>query len=913
MIVASAATCYIALACVLAGADAYDPFTGADEVLRFSFENAPERPYDGDRDFDGSPDDWSRRKGDGFPAYVKAGIDRTRGFNSPQSLRVDVNGGQLTLYSPLNELVGRIDSRHAYVFQGCIRTQLLQNDAALLSVSFLNHKRQRVQRFLSQPVNGTHEDWQTVEIGPVTPREDVRFVVIGCHLVHGKKMDVQGAVWFDELWLGRLPQLSLVSNFQTHFKHPQAPILIESRVSGLDAGRDYKIAFRMEGSDGKIVDQVTRPLEADATREEDRDELETVPRPPEQWQLPPQDYGYYRVHASLYRDEELIVERETSFAVMDLVDSQHESGEFGWSVEDDVFDIDHEGLSDVAAQSGINWIKLPLWKSVTGQDSGHAGRVSRMLDQLVQKRIAPIGVLSDPPDELRSRFARDWSGVSELFTMPPHFWSPSLDQVVAKYSSHVRHWQLGGERDVSFVGMTRLGDTIESVRREINRIGRDAHVGLHWDWDSPLPTRSELPRTFLSLDRRMHSSGPLDDAELTERLRQSAETEIPRWVLLEPLGKSHPEQIRGADLVKRMVAAKIGGAQGIFAADVFDQEHGLLKPNGAPALLFLPWRTTALALQGTELLGSMTMPGGSHNYVFAREGEAVVILWNSEPATEKIYLGERVEMIDIWGVKRRARVDRETGQQIIPVTHIPLILRGCSEPVARWRQAVQFEKGRLPSAHAVHRDQLLGRNTFSQGVSGEIKLNLPRDWEGEPAQWTTALSLGEPFRLPTNLTLPANASLGKVDLSIDFDISAERQYKFRVYRPYEVGLDDVKLFIIEERLPDDTLRVEQVIVNNTDPLEVLNFECSLFLLGRKRKTKTVIKLERETSRKEFLFPNATELLDKPARLRVEQTDGPRVLNKQWVVGEEWHDADAPSGSPAAQPNVGTAPSENVLR
>jgi hypothetical protein len=285
------------------------------------------------------------------------------------------------------------------------------------------------------------------------------------------------------------------------------------------------------------------------------------------------------------------------------------------------------------------------------------------------------------------------------------------------------------------------------------------------------------------------------------------------------------------------------------------------------------------------------MPGGSRNYVFAQEGEAVVVLWNPEPVVEDFYFGENVQLVDMWGVTRPAKINPDTRCQLIEVTDTPLILRGCSETVARWRMNVKFAKGRLPSAHAAHRESVLGRNTFSQGVSGEARLNLPRDWEAEPADWKIPLSVGEEFNLPTNLTLPANASLGQVMLSIDFDISAERQYKFRVYIPYEVGLDDVKLHVTEERLPDDTLRVEQVIVNDTQPLEVLNFQCSLFVLGRKRKTTYVIKLEHGENRKEFLFPGAAELRGKAARLRVEQINGPRVLNKKWVVGEEWESGD----------------------
>ena len=81
---------------------------------------------------DGNPDDWTRRKGPGFPNYVESRIDRHHGQHERASLRINANGGLATIYSPVNERVGRIDALHSYVFEGFVRTQWLQHDAALI-------------------------------------------------------------------------------------------------------------------------------------------------------------------------------------------------------------------------------------------------------------------------------------------------------------------------------------------------------------------------------------------------------------------------------------------------------------------------------------------------------------------------------------------------------------------------------------------------------------------------------------------------------------------------------------------------------------------------------------------------------------------------------------------------------------
>lgn len=134
MILSSLVTCYLAL---LSGL----PIDGnlvedTLPVITYSFETKE------DRDFDDQPDDWSRRKGPGYPRYVDVSIDRNFGHLGQQSLHFKVNGGHATVYSPPE----KIDSDHAYVFRGFIKTQRLKNDAALISLSFLDHKRQRVQK-----------------------------------------------------------------------------------------------------------------------------------------------------------------------------------------------------------------------------------------------------------------------------------------------------------------------------------------------------------------------------------------------------------------------------------------------------------------------------------------------------------------------------------------------------------------------------------------------------------------------------------------------------------------------------------------------------------------------------------------------------------------------------------------------
>ncbi|MEZ6044446.1 MAG: hypothetical protein R3C11_02450 [Planctomycetaceae bacterium] len=114
-----------------------------------------------------------------------------------------MNGGDFACYSPFNKSA-HINPLYSYVFEGWVKTEGLQNSAAIISINLVNSKRQSVQRYLSQPITGTWSEWQKIQIDPILPRDDVSFVFIGLHVVNQRTKDIRGTVWFDSLhWQNR--------------------------------------------------------------------------------------------------------------------------------------------------------------------------------------------------------------------------------------------------------------------------------------------------------------------------------------------------------------------------------------------------------------------------------------------------------------------------------------------------------------------------------------------------------------------------------------------------------------------------------------------------------------------------------------------------------------------------------------
>ena len=844
-------------------------FDNASEVDRFSFEPNEEDPNNYLQ-----PANWSRRRGPGFPPYVRAIIDRKTAFHGRQSLLVELNGAQFAYYSPLRE----VDGDHSYVLRGRIRSKGLNNDAAMISVSLLDATRKRVQRTLSLPVTGQHDNWVAVEIGPFRPGPDVRFLVVGCHIAQGEKTDVRGQVWFDDLWLGSMPLLELWQGSGLHFLQPNEKIKIHAHARGLAAGQPHRLHLRLEDSAGEVLEKVDFDLNADSETAS-----RTDPQRPILWDLPAFPNGFYRVQATLVRGGATVLAKETSFVVMDSAPAIS-AGEFGWSVGLGPGELELGELAEIASRSGVNWLKLPLWSAGYAEQKSDLARskMTQFLDQLEYHKITLVGMLNDPPPQLTDKYAHQWVGISKIFTQPRDFWFPSLEPIVARHSFRIHHWQLGGELDDSFVGLTALPQTLTAVKNEFDHIGHDARIGFHWKWNHPFPSVPKSAESFLSIGALPW----LDSDELRANLEQSRGSSLARWVLVAPQARSEqPATIRAAELARQMLAAKLGGADAIFAANPFDPERGLLRADGSPTEMYLPWRTVALALKGASYLGQFEMARGSPNAVFERGHEMIVVIWNSQPTTEADYFGEQAEAVDLWGQRQRLAIDPTTQVQTIQVGTTPLIIRGCSAPVAKWRLAVKYDKGRVSSESGQHEEAIVGVNTFPQGLTGNVRVHFPAGWELDPVQWPLHAGTGEKFKLPMLLTFPRGASLGEFRTWIDFEVAADRPYKFRVNLPYRVGLGDVDLKVVSRRLPDGRLEVEQRIINNTDPLEILEFNCSLSIPGEIRLRRLVTRLGKGEDKQIYIVPNSNALRG-DLMLRAEQVDGLRVLNFKFRVEEE---------------------------
>jgi hypothetical protein len=941
-----------------------------------------------DKNFDQWPDGWTRRQGQGFPHYVSI---KTAKYPSPQDdrcLRIDLDGGAAAAYSPPIE----VDSLFGYVLEGYLKTEGLDHDRAYFSVTLLDAQRHRLETFYSEKVRQT-PGWKKLRLGPISPGSaDARLAIIGLHVQPQSREDLKGTVWFDDIWLGRLPRLALTTTGAYNLFDQAEQVEVNCVVSGFvdgDSGRSVTLQLedvlgheltrverrlgtlpadpsaaaspsdggrqKADGERGKAagvrrtgggglgtsgsdigaypthpatsafafhLEPVAFRVEPAAMRLEPaavpsqpaalrfeaptfRAEPATLPSEPAAligkaaWHPPLPGPGFYLVRATLKGRRGLVLRQELSLAVFDQQETPA-AGEFGWTLPRGDQPLPLTMLSRLICQAGINWVKYPLWYDPQRGDELIEDLVT-FGERLGQHGIALVGLLqspsagawgdpsasgSPPPgpavggpygplQETSEQYpAEGRVTAAAVFAADPKSWYLSLEPVMARLATRVRWWQLGDDKDTSFVDCPNLAGKIARVKAELDRIGRDVNLGLAWSWINELPQAAEgkAPWRFVSLS----ADPPMTPLELATYLDASQKAKLRRWVVIEPLPKDdYPVEVRATDLLRRMIAAKIHGADAAFCPDPFSTQRGLMNDDGTPGELLFTWRTVARTLGGATYLGSIQLPQGSPNQIFARGDDMVMVVWNDKPTEEIIYLGEDVRQIDLWG--RSIRPAEQGHRQVIRVGRLPTLVTGIHGAITRWRLDFSLGQERIPSiSNRPHPESFRLQNHFARGVVGRATLVAPEDWKLSPRQTTFWLGDGEQFSQDFGITLPQNASSGRQPLRVDFEVEAERSYRFSVYRHIDVGLGDVYIEIATRLNDQGELEVEQRLINRSDG--PVSFRCQLFAPQRRRLYTQIIGLRPGRDEQIYRLPDGKDLLGQTLWLRADEIGGPRVLN-----------------------------------
>jgi hypothetical protein len=846
-------------------------YPAAVEIFHCTFDST------WDRDFDLWPDRWTRIHGPGFPHYVGVKIQEEGPGPKQRSVQIHLDGGGGAAESPPNAIPAR--ALFNYVLEGAIKTKDLKYDRAYFSVTFLDENQKPLETLQSEKVH--QESWKRLRLGPFSPQqESARSAVIGIHLEPkspGKREDLHGMAWFGDIWLARLPKLVLGTGSPTGVFTDPAQIDITCTVSGF-LDRQTRVRFQVEDVFGQnvVTDEQTpslRPVPGEMAGLADRAEHRPLATGEIHWKPALPGPGFYRVRSMLAGSEKAPCEQVVTLVLVEPL-PVNEGSEFSWSLPHGDHPLPLPALATLVHHAGVRWLKYPLWYG-EGMGERQIDQFLAFTERLNSRGVEVVGILSRPQadggaaaDEPSALVAAD------VFAADPEKWQPVLEPLLTRVASQVHWWQLGHDRDTSFVGYPNLAVKVDQIRGALNRFGQDMNLGIGWGWMNrppPVPGKT-APWRFLNLS----TDPPLTEDELGTYLDGTADAKTERWVVMEPLPRSkYPVQVRAADLVRRIVAAKIHKAQGICVPDPFDEERGVMQADGTVGELFLAWRTAALLLGGGRYLGSLQLPHGSRNQVFAHADGAVMVVWNDRPTDETLYLGENLRQYDLWG--RSTIPLRRPQGQVLKVDRQPTFVTGLHEAVARWRMDFALDHDQLPSIFGQgHENSFRLKNSFRQEVSGRVLLVVPEGWRVSPKQTNFHLGPNEELQQAFQISLPSDTAAGQHDIRIDFDIQADRPYQFSAYRRLIVGLGDISIQVRTQLDSRGELEVEQRLSNETG--RRVNFRCLLFAPARRRQRFDLVDLPPGLSVHVYRLGDGKELIGRTLWIRAEEVGGPRVFN-----------------------------------
>jgi hypothetical protein len=858
----------------VAAADSQSRHPDAVEVFRCDFS----RPWD--VNYDDWPDKWQRVFGPTLPQYVTIALEPDQVGEGGECLVVHGNGGGALVQSPC----ASVSDKFSYKVETRLRVTDMRYARAQVRLEFCDENKQVLQVAAGDWFTAT-KGWVNSHIGPINPADPrITLARVVLAVEPGARADLSGEVALDNVWMGRLPKMMVQTNSAFNVYTDKDEIEVSCDLSGI-LDSDPDILFELLDASSQRLENNRVQLEGRLINERRSKASEIIESAENQraayagvtsWRPPIRKHGFYRVRVTMETAEGRLKRDVINIALAPPLARSHR-GEFGWSLAGDDIPLGFDDLAKLLPRVAVHWVKLPVWYSQA--DSQRGDDFVLLAERLAAEDIEVVGVVDRPPadSELAAKLSPE-ALIAETMSMDSSSWLPLLDPVITRLSLRVRWWQFGSDYDSSLAMVRDLEGELAKLREKLFRFGQEVNLGIGWAWNQ-LPATSNAPTWEF---QQFMATPALTGEELGAYLGLPKREDIRRWVLIEPLSRrDYDLETRARDLVEQMLAGKIHGADAIFMAKPFDNDRGLMTERGEPGELLLPWRTTASLLGAAQYLGSMRLPGGSHNRTFQTpSGEVVMVLWSDEPTQEVVHLGDNVRVLDVWGRDRKP--EEHNGEQIIEVEPLPRFVVGVNPYIARWRMTAKFATNHVPSVFGeTHGNEIKIENTFPQGVGGTVELVAPEGWQISPSRIDFKLAAGESIARPFEIALPFDASSGHAPIRADFVVEADRQYRFSVFKQLTVGDDVVQLETTTRLEGDGSLIVEQRMTNHGDSL--IDFKCLLYAPGRRRQRTQVFRLGNSPDVKIYRYPDGAQLLGAELWLRAQEVDGSRVLNHRFIV------------------------------
>ncbi|MDP9174577.1 MAG: NEW3 domain-containing protein [Planctomycetota bacterium] len=833
------------------------------------------------------PMNWIKLQGPGLPSYVNGKLSDDRARTGEFSFKLELNGGSLVYrYDPL-EIPVRPGSH--YEVESFVQTTVLPHAKARMTAYFTDIDGHTLASSIVHSdlyaARADTGDWHKFVIDLTASDPKAAFLSIELELLQpsvyaptglGERalfdQDIRGAAWFDDITVSQVPQVILNTARPGNIFRRDDPLQVEVQVNDRFTD-DLAAQLVIRDATGAAVFQRSGALDMATAKTLGSQSKQA------QLDLPDLKAGWY--------DAELVMTSRGQFVgkqdlyLVRLADD-------GTSRPDPRFgviatDLPFEGwpqLPGILPLLSVGRVKLAVWNDAGDIVQADPAAFDSLLAQLESLHITPTACLTAlPPSIARQVGGSSWA---QLDKASPDLWQSELAFLVARHANHLDRWQFGADRDASlFVELPQMRRVYDQVYKEF--VGLVEKPDLAMPWPAWYDLSGNLPATIaLSVPPEvLPAQLPLYLQDIRSHAARNLSVSL--QVLDDRYGRE--EQIR--DLAQRVTYALAAGADRIDLPLPF-----MLRKEGdqlidEPLELFMVIRTLITQLAGAKFMGKVPIASNVEAFLFDRDGQGVLILWNrGGQASNKqlaLNLGDHPMRVDLWGnvTPLLQTAGASAGSVSLQIGPMPIFLVDIDGVAAQMRASVGFDQPLLESSFQPHARRIHFANPGQTTIGGAIKLTGPAGWTLSPSVFSFSLNPGETFDRAVTIEFPYNSFAGLKTVQADFEIQAERNTSFSVPISLSLGLSDVGMQTIALRDKND-LVVQQMISNyGNAPIDYTAFT---IYPGQSRQERLVTRLgPGRTTIKLYRFSNFKFIPNAKVRSGLRQIEGTRILNDEVTV------------------------------
>lgn len=391
-----------------------------------------------DENFDDWPDRWTRQSGAGFPHYVDVRIRDTDGpgATSGRYLEIDLDGASAEISSPPI----RVMSRFSYLLVTRLYVSGLKHSDVTVSINFLNASGELLQS-QQQPLAPRSDGWHTVTLESIDPQDaSINRAVVTLNIRRVGRGDLQGKVCLDDVWLARLPRITVSTNNACNVYRDKDDVCIQCELSGIRE-KNPEIRFQLIDASSNQLQDGSVQLEGRLIEEDTKtasDIVDGIGNSPKgyegytEWKPSIPGPGYYSVVVTMLSSdrsgqqsdaERKLDRRRISLAVVPPL-SMPATGDFGWTLPEINDPLSFQELAGLLPDAGVNWVKLPAWYD--SADTHRGDEIIRFVEMLGASNIEVVGVIDRPPanSDVAQRLSPN-ATIADLISFDQAVWLPA--------------------------------------------------------------------------------------------------------------------------------------------------------------------------------------------------------------------------------------------------------------------------------------------------------------------------------------------------------------------------------------------------------------------------------------------------------------------------------------------------------